>query len=602
MKIMSFAGDLEHLPIVDVIQLLHSTRKTGTLYLSSSIGESQLVFADGFIVSANHVDNSIRIGQILVDMGAITPAYLEHSLAVQKNAGTNRKPLIATLIEGDQIQKEDAYKGLETLIEMSIVEILTWTKGSFRLDVNTTAVSDEYRYFPETLKQEINLNTQNVLMDALRIYDEKMRNGTLEGGIFSTPEQSSENVFNADNKDSGITADLLGLDGLDTLEKKIPDVYAGLRDYEFSDFQPHKVRDDLSDFQQAEQNRIYSYLMESSDNSRVLAKKLHPAQHHNEIILFSRDTFINRIIMTTCKYEGLQFSSCESDISLWNLLDHSIANSFTPLVILDEPETSDDTSTEDTVEALITLIQQIREKYQHQVSLMQLYSNQGKDFSMRMLLSGVDNLIPRPETDKQQIVFTEETVGFLKILQKHIQSVLLNPEQLILRHFRNCMNDLVTFRDAPKLAYTPLKFASLMFERSITFFVSKSELIAKNDLGISKNAISGSIQPVSARIPLNQPSMFLEVIQKSTCYHGECNDHLLEEFLFKEIGPPLNKHCVLIPITSLGKVTAVIYADFGSKPAKPVQIELLDIVAKTAGMALDNCIYRKQLVKQKKPL
>lgn len=28
---MSFVGDLEHLPIVDLIQLLHSTKKSGTL-------------------------------------------------------------------------------------------------------------------------------------------------------------------------------------------------------------------------------------------------------------------------------------------------------------------------------------------------------------------------------------------------------------------------------------------------------------------------------------------------------------------------------------------------------------------------------------------
>ena len=41
---MSFDGDLEHLPIVDVIQLLHSTGKSGTLTLKSPKGESQLVF------------------------------------------------------------------------------------------------------------------------------------------------------------------------------------------------------------------------------------------------------------------------------------------------------------------------------------------------------------------------------------------------------------------------------------------------------------------------------------------------------------------------------------------------------------------------------
>ena len=62
---------------------------------------------------------------------------------------------------------------------MTIVEVLTWTEGTFELDVDTSVISDEYRYIPEKLKLELNLNTQNVLMDALRIYDEKKRDGTL---------------------------------------------------------------------------------------------------------------------------------------------------------------------------------------------------------------------------------------------------------------------------------------------------------------------------------------------------------------------------------------------------------------------------------------
>src|ERR1039458_8355960 len=170
---MSFTGDLEHLPIVDVIQLLHSTQKTGTLCLTSHKGESQLVFNSGYIVSANHVRNNVRIGQILVEMGAISPEQLNKAIFQQNSAGSMRKQLLATLIESGQLKREDAYSGLEILIEMTIVEILTWNSGTFSLDVNSNLICDEYRYFPETLKQELSLNTQGLLMDALRIYDEK---------------------------------------------------------------------------------------------------------------------------------------------------------------------------------------------------------------------------------------------------------------------------------------------------------------------------------------------------------------------------------------------------------------------------------------------
>ena len=596
---MSFAGDLEHLPIVDVIQLLHSTRMTGTLYLKSDRGESQIVFVDGFIVSANHVDNSIRIGQILVGMGLITAEYLEKSLSIQQSAGPKRKPLIATLIEGNQLKKEDAYKGLESLIEMSIVEILTWTKGIFRLDVKTTTISDEYRYLPEILKQEINLNTQSVLMDALRIYDEKMRNGTLEDGIFATLEQTAENAFNAQKKDNNISVDILGLDRLDAIEKKIPDVYSGLRDYEFSDYQPNKDLKDSADTDLTEQNKIFSYLMEFSYHSKSLANKLQSSIRNNVILIYSLDQFLNRIIMTTCKYEGLHVSAITDEFSLNKNIESAISRSISPLIIFDVPNSQDVSRSE---ASIITLLMQIREKYPDQVSCLQLFNSEDKDFPMRALLAGANNIFPRPATDGQQVVFTEDVVNFLKVLQKHFQTTVLKPSELILNHFKECMTDLAKLRDATKLAYIPLKFSSTMFERSITFFVGKSELIAKNEIGISSHQQTGTHPPMSLRIPLDQPSILQEIVQSGNFFYGEKDDILLHKLLFNDIGMPLNHIYALIPIISFGKVAAVIYADFGQKKARSIQIELLNVVAKTTGLALDNCLYRKQLVKQKKPL
>jgi len=481
---------------------------------------------------------------------------------------------------------------------MSIVEILTWTKGIFRLDVKTTTISDEYRYLPEILKQEINLNTQNVLMDALRIYDEKMRNGTLESGVFTTLEQATENVFSAEQKNTNITVDILGLDELDSIEKKIPDVYSGLRDYEFSDFQPHKTRDDLPDSDQAEQNKIFSYLMEFSDHSKSLANKLQSSIRNNVIIIFSQDQFLNRIIMTTCKYEGLQVLACADESSLNKNIESFISRSVLPLIIFDTPNSQDALMTE---QYLINLIVQTREMYPDQISCLQLFNSDNTDFPMRALLAGANNIFPRPTTDGQQVVFTTEVINFLKVLQKYFQTTILDPSKLILNHFMECMNELAKLREAPKLAYIPLKFSSIMFERSITFFVGNSELIAKNEIGISSQQ-TVTHPPMSFRIPLDQPSILQDVVQQGNYFYGEKIDILLHKFLFNNIGLPLNHVYALVPILSFGKVTAVIYADFGSLKARSVPVELLNIVAKTTGLALDNCLYRKQLVKQIKPL
>lgn len=175
---ISLAGNLEHLPIVDVMQLLHQTRKSGILRVKGRKGESQLVFKGGYMVSANHLNNRIRIGKILVDLNIITPEILDKALQIQGRAGAGRKPLIVTLVDQGLVNEKEAYRALEHLIEMAVLEILTWKRGSFTLEVIPTSVND-FRFYPGKLISEINVDTQSVLMETLRIFDEKRRDGEL---------------------------------------------------------------------------------------------------------------------------------------------------------------------------------------------------------------------------------------------------------------------------------------------------------------------------------------------------------------------------------------------------------------------------------------
>ena len=177
---MSFSGDLEHLPLIDIIQMLQQTGKSGTLRLTGARGECQLGFRDGFIVSANHVNTGFRVGSILVELGVITREALDLTLAEQALRGPHPPPLIALLVETGRVQRKEAYRGLQTVIELTIVEVLTWPKGRFELDVDQVLVSDEYRYFPDHNEPPPQVSTQNVLMEALRIFDEKKRDGTLQ--------------------------------------------------------------------------------------------------------------------------------------------------------------------------------------------------------------------------------------------------------------------------------------------------------------------------------------------------------------------------------------------------------------------------------------
>jgi len=585
---MSFAGDLEHLPIVDVIQLLHSTRKTGTLHLTSRKGESQLIFHDGYIVSANHVLNSVRIGQILLEIGAITPQQLEQALQSQGNAGSGRKPLIAMLIEDGMINKEEAYKGLENLIEMTIVEILTWNSGTFSLDVSSAFLCDEFRYFPETLKQDIYLNTQSLLMDALRIFDEKMRDGTLGHGAFPAKEAPLADASGFQGK-TMITEEDLGLDGLDSIEKKIPDVFLGLKEYDLAEIHRQKMRETLRGLGHADQERLLEQLLEFSggpDTGPGPQSEAPPLA----IIIFSNDDFIRHVLMTVCRHEGIFVFATDDAESLDLIIDQSFSKELIPLLVIDAPG---ETASGISGEGIIDLLHRKLERYP-KITILQLVAPRDSEFSLQALQSGAGTTLFRPFRDDDPALFVDKVVKFMKAFHSFLQKTFSSPEQRILRQFKECILALGDLREVPDVAFVPLRFAAEMFERTITFVVGNNELIAEKGFGVRGDKSIGASEPMLFTVPLEQASVFRDVIGSGRYFYGQCNDQVLHDHLYSEIGEPHRPKIMLMPIKAFGKVIALIYGDFGKTSGKPLQIDLLDILSRHAGLVLDVNLYRKK--------
>ncbi len=276
---MALTDDLEHIHIVDIFQLLHTTRKSGIFSVKGTKGESQLIFSNGCIVGANHLNNRIRIGSVLVKMDAITQRDLEQALDVQKTAGKNRKPLISTLIEMGKLEHDKAFKGLKKLIEMTIVELIGWNNGTFTLDTEAIAVSDECRYLPDKMEQEIGLDAQVVLMDALRLFDERERDRSTGKTVPSYEDLfvekiSSEEEVTSEDNDAVVTADDLGLADLDDLEEKIPQSTGVKEIYDQELFNPveihrQNIRETLDDFSSDEQEIFVSFLEKFTSRTRA---------------------------------------------------------------------------------------------------------------------------------------------------------------------------------------------------------------------------------------------------------------------------------------------------------------------------------------------
>ncbi|MDA8430992.1 MAG: DUF4388 domain-containing protein [Geobacteraceae bacterium] len=591
---MSFTGDLAHLPIVDVIQLIHSTRKSGTLSIKSNKGESHLVFSDGYFASANHLNNSVRIGQILVEKNFITHSCLDQALIEQRQSGTARKPLIATLIEQGAISPDDAYSGLECLIEMTIVEVLTWSSGTFSLDVDNVVTCDEYRYFPETLKQEILMNAQAILMDALRIYDEKMRDGTLGEIFFSSAEATGTDTLASGNAGQPVTAGLLGLDALDSLTKKIPDVFIGLKDLDDAEEHRAIIAAELGKLPPDAQEKLCSLLTRISTSPSPAETSGAAGRLTIAVIVMSRDPFMKHTIRTVCRQKGYIVFTTDEAGNLDLIIEQSFSRDLLPLLILDDPAFIGNGSTH---ESVVSLLQQKREKYPR-ISILQLStSRDDRVLPVHVLEEGTESVFPRPCLQNSTDSFVADMVGFLRSFSFVIEKSFTQADRQAARKLKESIIAIGMLREPPEVALELLLYTSSLFERSITFVAVATDLIAEKGIGINAGKSSGATGPLMFKIPLGQKSVFQDTVEKRRMYFGLCTDEILKTHLYSTIGPPHSPKILLLPLIMSGNVLALIYADFGHTPPTPVLTEYLEVVSRYAGLVLDNSLYRKKFDK-----
>lgn len=616
---MSFTGDLEHLPIVDVIQLLHSTRKSGTLTVEGNNRQSQLVFDQGYIVSANHSNLSVRIGQILVEMNAISQDARVKALSDQQAAGAERKPLVATLIESGQLTKEDAFRGLEILIEMTIVEILTWNNGTFTLDLDNNVISDEYRYFPEKCQQEINLNTQNILMDALRIYDEKVRDGELTAEIFSDEqsnarphqaqpastkrdqqdpdlEEVTEEAFVIDDEEpavSTVSAADLGLDGLDDLEPKIPGVFASLKDRDEAENHRQIIHQYLPDLCEQDQERMVAFLKGYANPDNGTGTEHAPDVRRQAVVLFSQDPFTRHTATTACRHAGLMSFSSHDESDLEPIIDQSLTKNIIPVLVLDGP---DDTPEGFSTKQLTALRQRVRLQYP-QIPLVQMASPDRYLFLLQALKDGANAILPKPVPDPKSATFVEEMICFLDAFA-HCVSSGKDQSAPLLTTIQSQLTGFQGLRDAPDVSFAILRVVRKLFKRALTMIVGQSELIVEKGLGFG-NDQDDEEASLGFRIPLHEGSILHKVVSSGQFFLGECQDDTIGEHLYTQTGAPKSNNILLLPMKVRGRTVSITYGDFGAGAANTVPTNLLEILSNQAGLTLENALLKKQIDKIK---
>ena len=176
---MSISGNLEDVSGSDVMQFIHLGRRTGTLVLKQGEKRAMVGFYRGQLISARR-DAQPLVGDLLVRRGVLKPDRLEEAIRLQRERAEERSLGQILLARGD-VSAEALRDAVFAQIKQTINEVVQWDDGRFEFVVDDLRPVDDISLYPGDVLEDSDLNTQMVLMEAARIFDERNRRGSTAG-------------------------------------------------------------------------------------------------------------------------------------------------------------------------------------------------------------------------------------------------------------------------------------------------------------------------------------------------------------------------------------------------------------------------------------
>lgn len=601
---MALTGDLAQLHITDIIQLVHTTRQSGTFTVTGSRGESRIIFSNGHIVCASHLNNRIRIGSVLVKMNAISPDDLKAALVLQKRAGTKREPLIATLRHMGKLKDDAALKGLKKLIEITIVELINWKEGTFIFDSEAIEVSPECSYRPGEMEQGMALDAQMVLMDSLRVFDERERDRAAGREIpayedLFTEVLPGEAAALPEKKEPRITADVLGLADIDKLESKIPGPVQVSEPFDPVAMHKRAMEDALRDFSPDEQAAFVTFLSRYSSAVSSAEASNRKEGQARALVLFGTDALVTYSVMTICKNDGILVFPAASEDELDRIVTQCLQMRMLTVLVFDMPAQTDSALS---AGKILSLQAEAKKQYPQAV-MLQFSSPQDFAFTLKSFQYGMNAVLPRPFSGTGRETFVADMIVFLETFRAYIngfsqeqcdraaiQTAMRLKEQIVKMRWTEMASEVTT---------AVLHAVAEACDRAIAFSVGPDALQGESALGVNAPRAMGQVSAADLKIPLGPYSVFRDVLESGQIFFGDPGDEVLQSSLYQIVGAPMRPPILLLPLKSQGQIRALIYGDFGKKEVPDISLDVFEILAHVGGLILENVQYRGQILKSR---
>ena len=159
-------GDLRHFLPSEVLQLVHLSQATGRVEFVRANEVAELFFERGRPVFARTSGQSVKVGQILVHRGEVSPDALELALAVQKDAPGERVGTM--LVNSGAATPEQVQRAVGEVVRRILYGMLLWREGRFRFHPGERPVGEDV---------QIDVELDRLILEGLRLADQTRREG-----------------------------------------------------------------------------------------------------------------------------------------------------------------------------------------------------------------------------------------------------------------------------------------------------------------------------------------------------------------------------------------------------------------------------------------
>jgi hypothetical protein len=517
---VALKGKLEDMPVVDVLQFIYASRRSGTLHLESRDRRGFVVFREGNIVQASTNAAENNLGNILLTKGFIGEDGLARAVEGQRSEYQDI-PLGRVFVEMGLLSEEEVKAAVVQQIEGAVRDFVLWLDGDFVFELGEGGrFADGVAVPLEGILPGVNVDTQHLLLECIRIFDERDR-AAAETAAEGTVTEIAEEVTPPEE-----------------VEEPAPPSHSI---FLYSDNEP-----------------LYGLLGSLAAKKKVECRGF---RSFAELMLAAENTI---------RADRLPVVVVDVDFSAGDRRQDRLGRAAALIAKL-----------KGAGRAMEIICVSTRVGAPMRIALLERHARDVVAVPPRALLeetpptAEVKNFLRELWAVVVEAFRNYESVYVKRRWRERISS--LEAYLLKLKRFvREAQRSSFTFMVSLDL----LNLISENYERALLFVVREGVAGGIGGFGDAEDGAPLGIMAKNVEIPLDQPSVFRTVAERKTTYRGKPDTNKpVHRNLFNQIGRPKSGEAVVVPLLSRGETLAMIYCDNGATDAPIVYDELLDLLS-----------------------